>query len=70
LKQVYFDIVRGMRKSSRQNAVAGLKGSMMQTVISILAFHFIFQPIGMQTSSIKGDYMLYISIWNRNVYNT
>jgi hypothetical protein len=42
----------------------------MQTVISILAFHFIFQPIGMRTSSIKGDYMLYISIWNRNVYNT
>jgi hypothetical protein len=60
LKQVYLDIVRGMRKSSRQNAVAGLKGSIMQTVISILAFHFIFQPIGIRTSFTTGDYMLYI----------
>ena len=32
----------------------------MQTIISILTFHSIFQPIGRRTSSIKGDYMLYI----------
>ena len=32
----------------------------MQTVISILAFHFIFQPIGIRTSFTTGDYMLYI----------
>ena len=60
MKQVYFDIVRGMRKSSRQNAVAGLISSMMQTVIFILAFYFMFQLIDIRTSPIKGDYMLYV----------
>jgi hypothetical protein len=41
-EQVYFGTVRGMRKSSGRNAVLGLIGSMMQTVIFIMAFYFMF----------------------------
>ena len=60
LEQVYFGTVRGMRKSSGRNAVLGLIGSMMQTVIFIMAFYCMFQLMGVRSSPIKGDYMLYI----------
>ena len=60
LEQVYFGTVRGMRKSSGRNAELGLIGSMMQTVIFIMAFYFMFQLMGIRSSPIKGDYMLYI----------
>ena len=60
LEQVYFGTVRGMRKSSGRNAVLGLIGSMMQTVVFIMAFYFMFQLLGVRSSPIKGDYMLYI----------
>jgi ABC-type polysaccharide/polyol phosphate export permease len=60
LEQVYFGTVRGMRKSSGRNAVLGLIGSMMQTVVFVLAFYFMFQLMGVRSSPIKGDYMLYI----------
>ena len=60
LEQVYFGTVSGMRKSSGRNAVLGLIGSMMQTVVFIMAFYVMFQLIGIRSSPIKGDYMLYI----------
>ena len=49
-----------MRKSSGRNAVPGLISSMIQTVIFIMAFYFMFQLMGVRTSPIKGNYMLYI----------
>ena len=49
-----------MRKSSGRNAVPGLISSMIQTVIFIMAFYFMFQLMGVRSSPIKGDYMLYI----------
>ena len=60
LEEVYFGTVRSMRKSSGQNAVLGLIGSMAQTVVFVMAFYFMFQLMGVRTSPIKGDYMLYI----------
>ena len=59
LEEVYFGTVRSMRKSSGQNAVLGLIGSMAQTVVFVMAFYFMFQLMGVRTSPIKGDYMLY-----------
>ena len=38
----------------------GLIGSMAQTVVFVMAFYFMFQLMGVRTSPIKGDYMLYI----------
>ena len=60
LKQVYFGHVGGMRKFSCWNAVLGLIGSMMQTVIFIMTFYFMFQLMGARSSPFKGKYMLYI----------
>ena len=60
LKQVYFGHVGGMRKFSGWNAVLGLIGSMMQTVIFIMTFYFMFQLMGARSSPFKGNYMLYI----------
>ena len=60
LEQVYFGTVRGMRKSSGRNAVLELIGSMMQTVIFIMTFYFMFQLMGARSSPFKGKYMLYI----------
>ena len=60
LEQVYFGTVRSMRKSSGRNAVLGLIGSMAQTVVFVMAFYFMFQLMGVRTSPIEGDYMLYI----------
>ena len=60
LEEVYFGTVRSMRKSSGRNAVLGLIGSMAQTVVFVMAFYFMFQLMGVRTSPIKGDYMLYI----------
>ncbi|WP_347824089.1 ABC transporter permease [uncultured Planktomarina sp.] len=59
-EQVYFGTVRSMGKSSGWNAVLGLIGSMAQTVVFVMAFYFMFQLMGVRTSPIKGDYMLYI----------
>ena len=59
LEQVYFGTVRSMRKSSGRNAVLGLIGSMAQTVVFVMAFYFMFRLMGVRTSPIKGDYMLY-----------
>lgn len=59
LEEVYFGTVRSMRKSSGRNAVLGLIGSMAQTVVFVMAFYFMFQLMGVRTSPIKGDYMLY-----------
>ena len=60
LEQVYFGTVRSMRKPSGRNAVLGLIGSMAQTVVFVMAFYFMFQLMGVRTSPIKGNYMLYI----------
>ena len=60
LEQVYFGTVRSMRKSSGRNAVLGLIGSMAQTVVFVMALYFMFQLMGVRTSPINGDYMLYI----------
>ena len=42
LEQVYFGTDRCMRKSNGRNAVLGLIGSMMQAVIFIMGFYFMF----------------------------
>jgi ABC-type polysaccharide/polyol phosphate export permease len=49
-----------MRKSSGRNAVLGLIGSTAQTVVFVMAFYFMLQLMGVRTSPIKGNYMLYI----------
>lgn len=56
---IYHSIVRELRKSHR-SAVIGLVLNMVQTLIFILAFLVLFEVLGMRSSAIRGDFLLYI----------
>jgi ABC-type polysaccharide/polyol phosphate export permease len=56
---IYHSIVREIRKDHR-NAVVGLIMNMMQTVIFVTAFYFMFTILGLKGTAIRGDFMLYI----------
>ncbi|WP_116086392.1 ABC transporter permease [Tropicimonas sp. IMCC34011] len=55
----YHSIVRTLRKE-HGNAVIGLALNVMQTVIFVGAFYFMFTVLGMKSSAIRGDFLLYI----------
>jgi ABC-type polysaccharide/polyol phosphate export permease len=59
LELIYHSIVREVRKDHRY-AVVGLIMNMMQTVIFVAAFYFMFSVLGLRGSAIRGDFMLYI----------
>ena len=59
LELVYHSIVRDIRKDHR-NAVIGLLMNMMQTVVFVAAFYFMFSILGLRGSAIRGDFLLYI----------
>jgi ABC-type polysaccharide/polyol phosphate export permease len=56
---IYHSIVREIRKDHR-NAVVGLIMNMMQTVVFVIAFYFMFSVLGLKGSAIRGDFLLYI----------
>lgn len=59
LELIYHSIVRDLRKAHR-SAVIGLVLNMIQTVIFVLAFLLLFELLGMRSSAIRGDFLLYI----------
>lgn len=59
LELIYHSIVRDIRKDHR-NAVVGLLMNMMQTIVFVTAFYFMFSILGLKGSAIRGDFMLYI----------
>ena len=56
---IYRSIVRETRKDHR-NAVVGLLMNMMQTIVFVTAFYFMFTILGLKGTAIRGDFMLYI----------
>lgn len=56
---VYHSVVRNLR-SSHSNAVIGLVMTMLQSLVMILAFLLMFLLLGIRTSPIRGDFLLYI----------
>ncbi|MEM1432246.1 MAG: ABC transporter permease [Pseudomonadota bacterium] len=56
---IYHATVRHVRKD-HGNAVIGLLLNMMQTVIFVLAFYFMFSVLGLRGMAIRGDFLLYI----------
>lgn len=56
---IYHSIVREVRKDHR-NAVVGLLMNMMQTVVFVTAFYFMFTVLGLKGNAIRGDFLLYI----------
>jgi len=56
---IYHSIVRNVRKEHR-NALIGLLMNMLQTVIFVSAFYFMFSVLGLKRTAIRGDFLLYI----------
>lgn len=56
---IYHSIVREIRKDHR-NAVVGLLMNMMQTIVFVTAFYFMFTVLGLKGNAIRGDFLLYI----------
>jgi ABC-type polysaccharide/polyol phosphate export permease len=59
LELIYHSIVREIRKDHR-NAVVGLIMNMIQTIVFVAAFYFMFSVLGLKGSAIRGDFLLYI----------
>lgn len=59
LELIYHSIVRDLRKEHR-NAVIGLLLAMLQTIVFVTVFYFMFSILGLKRTAIRGDFMLYI----------
>lgn len=59
LELIYHSTVRDVRKSHR-NAAVGLLMNILQTVIFLSAFYFMFWLVGIRHSAIRGDFLLYL----------
>lgn len=56
---IFHSAVRNVRKS-HHNAVVGLLMNILQTVLMVAVFYFMFELLGMRGTVIRGDYLLYI----------
>jgi ABC-type polysaccharide/polyol phosphate export permease len=59
LRLIFHNTVRHVRKT-HGNPLLGLVINMMQTVILVLVFVFMFSILGMRGNAIRGDFILYI----------
>ncbi|MEO1640313.1 MAG: ABC transporter permease [Pseudomonadota bacterium] len=59
LEVTYHTIVRNLRTGHR-NAVVGMLLNMVQGLTLVAAFFFIFQLLGLRSSPIRGDFLLFI----------
>lgn len=59
LELIYHSIVREIRKDHK-NALMGLVMNMMQTIVFVTTFYFMFTILGLKGSAIRGDFLLYI----------
>ncbi|MBS0125880.1 ABC transporter permease [Thetidibacter halocola] len=56
---IYHNAVRAVRKT-HGNAFMAIFMNMLQTVIFVLAFYFMFKVLGMRGTAVRGDFMVYI----------
>ena len=59
LELIYHAVVRDVRKS-HGNALIGLFQSIMQTLIMVVVFYFMFTMLGLRGAAIRGDFLMYI----------
>src|SRR6056297_2263182 len=59
LELIYHSIVRDVRKS-HGNALMALLMNILQAVVFIGAFYFMFTVIGLRSAALRGDFLLYI----------
>lgn len=56
---IYHATVRNLRKSHR-NALIGLFINMLQTLLLVAVFYFMFTILGLKSNAVRGDFLLYI----------
>ncbi|QQA42851.1 ABC transporter permease [Pelagovum pacificum] len=56
---IYHSIIHEQRKDSR-HAVLGLIGNMLQTMILVASFYFMFMVLGLRGNAVRGDFLLYV----------
>lgn len=56
---IYHSIVRDVRKS-HGNALMAITTNVLQSIIMVLAFYFMFTVLGLRGAAIRGDFLLYI----------
>jgi ABC-type polysaccharide/polyol phosphate export permease len=59
MEVIYHSIVRKLRQGHR-NAVVGMLLSVMRSLVMVAAFLFMFMVLGLRSSPIRGDFLLYI----------
>jgi ABC-type polysaccharide/polyol phosphate export permease len=59
LELIYHNAVRDVRKA-HGNALMAIFVNMLQTIIFVLAFYFMFMVLGLRGVAIRGDFMIYI----------
>ena len=59
LELIYHNSVRSVRKT-HGNAVLSILMNILQTVIFVLAFYFMFIVLGLRGSALRGDFLIYI----------
>lgn len=59
LELIYHSVVRSVRKS-HNNAFWAIGSNLLQAVIFVLAFYFMFSILGLRGAAIRGDFLLYI----------
>ncbi|MGB7261588.1 MAG: ABC transporter permease [Albidovulum sp.] len=59
MELIYHNTVRSIRKGHR-HAMVGLLVNILQTVIFVGVFYFMFDVLGLKSNAIRGDFVLYI----------
>ena len=59
LAVIYHATVRHLRKS-HSNAIVGLLLNMMQTLMLVAVFYFMFSVLGLRGMTLRGDFLIYI----------
>lgn len=56
---IYHTTVRNVRKNHR-NPLVALLLNMLQTLVLVISFYFMFSILGLRNNAVRGDYLLYI----------
>lgn len=59
LELIYHSVVRNVRKS-HNNAFMAIFTNMLQIIVFVMAFYIMFSVLGLRSSALRGDFLVYI----------
>jgi ABC-type polysaccharide/polyol phosphate export permease len=59
MELIFHSIVRSIRKSDN-NAFIAIARNMLQVILFVLVFYFMFIVLGLRSSAVRGDFLLYV----------